>query len=1528
MAHLALSLLGSFQARIDGLPLNGFESDKARALLAYLAAEDGQPQPRETLTGLLWPDFPQENAQANLRDVISKLRKLLGDRSAAQPILLVTRETVCFNPRSDYQLDVTEFERLVDPHNRIRPQLPANPDANLPAGIQPLMAAVVLMRGPFLEGLSLPDCPEFDDWVLIKREQLNRLAMKTLREIAKGLAGLGQFEMALPYAWRQMSLEPWQEEAHQQVMRLLALNGQRSAALAHYEQCCKTLQAELGIEPGAETVALAEAIRAGDMDRIKETPVSSITPASLELVPPEPGPPPFKGLQFFDEADAGIFFGRQALTSRLVVHISEMVASCLGAEVENNECLLAVVGASGSGKSSVVRAGLVPILKRITSLEDCQHLPPGSAHWIYNILTPTAHPLESLAAGLSRDAGSAAKRLLVIDQFEELFTLCRSEDERADFLHQLMNTSVSGDVLVIIILRADFYAHCARYPRLREALSARQVFIGPMSAAELRQAIEAPARLGGWEFAPGLVDLILRDVGVREEHPPEPGALPLLEHALLETWERRRGRTLTLQGYADAGGVQGAIAHTAESVLNRLTAEQKALARRIFLRLTELGEGTQDTCRRAAISELISTEGEAPEVESLLTELADARLITLSEGVAEVAHEALIREWPSLRAWLSEDRESLRLHRRLTAAAQDWENLSRDSGVLYRGAPLAQALEWAAQPGHAVELNPLEQEFLGTSQVLAEGEARQQEDQRQRELEVARAMAENAQKLTESERKNAEVQRQAAQRLRRRAFYLAGLAVLAVVLMAAAVLIAIAANRNARQATARQNAQAALADLGTDPGKSISLALQSVQDEPSAEAYSALHRAMFANHMRSRLASNQGFIYGTAVNPAGDRLATIGIDRLLKVWQVEGSTIQQPSLLAVPDIGNNNDQMSSYYPFFSNPLQFSPDGKYLVTANHLSEIVLVDSTSGELAGRVDLAGQAMGPIYCLAFSPKSPGANRYRVAASTGYQIWIVELGGGSGRIIGSQGVNSGWGFSFAFRPDGTLITGGWDSIRNGQVKLWELATKGDSLTWHETLLAMEIGDPVFYLSLSPDGSQVAYTTSSQAHILDLGPLASGGQPVERLTIPLESEISFYATGIFYLPGGDRLARADWRGRVLIYDVKTGRPLYSPLVPEKGVMGTAAVSPVSQVFFSGHDSGEICSWDVAAPGSPEWVGIPTGAVRGGVVLSQNGADLLTWDITNAGLGQWRFTRQRIEGQQVLRLGEFKTETIPSPLDYIFSLGEGLVVLGDMASGAIRIQNALTGEKIQALLPEAGFSDIALNSDGSRIYFVYSSGMVYAWDVDTRKKVATYWVIPATAPNEPLKVNLSMDGTLLITYSEITSFVKLWDAATGQLIHEFNLEGVNACDPVLTPDNRFLITGGPNFTALVWDVATGEQVRSIQLIAPAQSIALSPDSRYLAITLCESQTYVHDFASGSLLYILPGAAIWPSVNGAGAIGPQFSPDSRHILITFPSDHTAYGFVLDRDELVRLACQRLAATTLPNEDGVIPSICKVP
>jgi transcriptional regulator with XRE-family HTH domain/energy-coupling factor transporter ATP-binding protein EcfA2 len=394
---------------------------------------------------------------------------------------------------------------------------------------------------------------------------------------------------------------------------------------------------------------------------------------------PTPGLAPYKGLLFFDESDSELFFGREVLTGQLAEHVMDLA-------LDSSMRFLAVVGASGSGKSSLVRAGLTVALKR--------------AGWNTRVFTPTVNPVRALESNLYVEPAKPAERVLIlVDQFEETFTLCRDEMERIAFIEKLLSSAQhpSRETSVVIALRADFYSHCAQYPLLRQAVAAEQEYIGQMTAEELRRAIEEPARRGGWEFEPGLVDVLLQDIGADGMGQPEPGALPLLSHALLATWERRRGRTFTLEGYHASGGVRGAIAETAESVFNdQLNQTQQELARDVFLRLTELGEGTEDTRRRAALNELVRQSVEAPQLRAVLNTLAEARLITLNEDSAEVAHEALIREWQRLHEWLTQDREGLLLHRHLTESAHAWEVRGKDPSELYRGARLAQAQEWSS----------------------------------------------------------------------------------------------------------------------------------------------------------------------------------------------------------------------------------------------------------------------------------------------------------------------------------------------------------------------------------------------------------------------------------------------------------------------------------------------------------------------------------------------------------------------------------------------------------------------------------------------------------------------------------------------------------------------------------------------------------------------------------------------------------------------------------------------------------------
>ncbi|GAA2667349.1 MULTISPECIES: XRE family transcriptional regulator [Actinosynnema] len=391
------------------------------------------------------------------------------------------------------------------------------------------------------------------------------------------------------------------------------------------------------------------------------------------VAPEEPPPveqhPPYAGLAAFQTRDSEWFFGRDQLLDDLLSRVASAPFTAL-------------FGASGAGKSSLLQAGLVARFTGSTLLT-----------------TPSA-------SGLALPEATAD--LVIIDQFEEVFTLCSDTARRAAFIAELLDAPQH----VVISVRADFYGHCAQHPDLVAALEDNQLLIGPMGTEELRQAIMQPAVKASCTVETALVSRLVADAT------GQPGVLPLLSHALLETWRRRRGATLTLAGYEAAGGVQYAIAQTAERTYTSLERQQRELARQVFLRLTALGDGTEDTKRSLPRAEL----DDDVDVDVVLDRLAHARLLTLDRDRVEIAHEALIRSWPRLRGWLAEDREGLRTLRQLTEAAATWISLHRAPDALYRGTRLDTALEWTRRP--RARTSAREREFLAASSQARDRERR------------------------------------------------------------------------------------------------------------------------------------------------------------------------------------------------------------------------------------------------------------------------------------------------------------------------------------------------------------------------------------------------------------------------------------------------------------------------------------------------------------------------------------------------------------------------------------------------------------------------------------------------------------------------------------------------------------------------------------------------------------------------------------------------------------------------------------
>jgi hypothetical protein len=458
--------------------------------------------------------------------------------------------------------------------------------------------------------------------------------------------------------------------------------------------------------------ALAEALGLGEAEEAAP---------EVAFVPPEERINPYRGLEPFEPEHAQYFFGREVLTEILVERL-------------RRERFLAVLGASGSGKSSVVRAGVLPAL--------AQGKLPGSGNWPILVIKPGQNPQEALAGALAATVSAARsvgavdfarlqqtrqeiqerllreesalhelvrevvakdaddrRVLVVVDQFEELFTLCPFE-QRQRFIDALLCAvgQPEGHTTVLLTLRADFVAQCTAYPDLSDLIASHQVWVRAMDDEGLRASIERPIWLAGMQYEPGLVPLILADVG------REPGALPLLEDALWSLFEycREGDEVIELREYREIGGVQGALAKRADDVYATLSAEEQEDTRRILLRLVEMREGQEATRRRAILDELITAPEERDPVEKVVQRLTDARLLTTTQDektgqrVVDISHEVLIRGWPRLREWLEESREDLLTYQRLREAAAEWERGERHESYLYRGARLAKVVEWRA----------------------------------------------------------------------------------------------------------------------------------------------------------------------------------------------------------------------------------------------------------------------------------------------------------------------------------------------------------------------------------------------------------------------------------------------------------------------------------------------------------------------------------------------------------------------------------------------------------------------------------------------------------------------------------------------------------------------------------------------------------------------------------------------------------------------------------------------------------------
>jgi WD40 repeat protein/tRNA A-37 threonylcarbamoyl transferase component Bud32 len=1125
---------------------------------------------------------------------------------------------------------------------------------------------------------------------------------------------------------------------------------------------------------------------------------------------------PFKGLASFESADADFFFGRERL-------IAEVIARLAGAR------FLGIVGPSGSGKSSVLRAGLVPAL--------ASGVLPGSERWRRVLIRPGARPLDELrrvfASGAedplaeALDVLTANERLfLAVDQLEEVFTTCGSEEERADFAGSLARAAADpkGRALVVVAVRADFYGRFAAYPSLAELLGANHVLVSMMQPSELRRAIELPAGRVGLRAEPELADALVDDVE------GEPGALPLLSTALLELWQKRQDNALTLAVYRESGGVHGAVARLAEGTYARIPDEHKPLVRAMMLRL--VGEGDAAVRRRAPLAELDLERNQ--EARDVLATLTESRLLTVSEGSVEVAHEALLREWPRLRGWIDEDGQGRRLRHHITQAATEWDRAGRDRGELYRGARLAAALDWSTD--HAFELNVLERVFVTESREATEEETR-------------RVRSTN----------------------RRLRGLLAGVAVLLAAAVAGGMFAAIQRGE-ARDAETAQLAQrlGAQALVEEDLDLSLLLARQAVaiDDTPQTRGY-LLATLTRTPEVTGVMHGQGGVLIAVSVSPDGKTLAVADVDVALHFFDVRTyGRIGEPlpvtarvgSLAYSPDGGTlafGGDgymrliDASTYEQLaetrvdgFVTKMAFTKDGAHLVSLVATGECgdasISVRNTTllpvGPTIEPEDFTSSYVGHLCATPFFVMTPDG-RSLVTASTAGELawWDIE----SREKIRTVDLDNGL-RALALSPDGLTAAVGIDrGIQLIDVRTGAARTASGALA----------GAPSWLL-FSPDGQTIVSTSLDPTVVL-----------WDTETVTVRKTLRGHSRAVWqpvFSPDGETLYTASSDGTAIAWDVGgdrgLGRPFtfthdraFDPIFDRH----PGRFSPDGQLIAVGLKEEGIGLWDatdLTPTGAPL---TDTGGEVKALAFSPDGKTLVA--VTTSGMA----TVWEMDSRSLLQ-GPFAVDSLPV-LGVSFS-ADG-TMFATAAGGGVKLWSVASGAALGSVGDGSSAGDVAFSPTGSLVALVREGwdpktfsfrggGNAEIWDVALRSPIATLQIDPAGQGG--YAIAFSPDGLTLAT-GGIDPLVHVWDVRTGELIRELDQGAAGAETLKFSPGGRILAVSGFEPIASLWDVASGTQIGpGLTAGSRRAMLDLSPDGRRLLMTLGNGQGAVWDIDPESWL----------------------------------------------------------------------------
>ncbi|MFO7661096.1 MAG: protein kinase, partial [Chloroflexota bacterium] len=1210
---------------------------------------------------------------------------------------------------------------------------------------------------------------------------------------------------------------------------------------------------------------------------------------------------PYKGLRAFQESDTATFFGRDALVARLVRRLDRSDGI--------DSRFLAVVGPSGSGKSSIVKAGLLPALRAGAAgdreVPDDQGV-AGSENWFIVEMTPGRRPMQELETALLRvavdppaslleplehdtrglirvlerilplevTAAGPPQLLLVIDQFEELFTLTEDDEARQHFIESLLAALAEHDsrIRVVVTLRADFYDRPLQIVGLGELLRQNTEVVLPLAPAELEETITRPAALAGVRLEPGLLTAITADVT------DQPGTLPLMQYALTELFEQRTNATMTNKAYRAIGGVSGALGRRAGEIYKRLNAAGQVAARQIFLRLVTLGEGVEDTRRRALRAELEALEIPGADVGMIINTFGQYRLLSFDRDPAtrgptvEVAHEALLREWDELGGWLDECRADVRMQRLLASEAVAWQAAGQDDSYLLHGGRLEQFDGWVETSG--ISLTGQEQAYLSASLAARDQRRADEEARRRRELDTARQLAE-----TEGQR--AEEQTAAAALLRRRAALLAVALAVAGLLAVAAVLFARSSGQNAAIAATRaaeSNANAALAvDNANLAGTRQAEAVIEANQRATAEAEANVQRD-------TALVSERAALESYSLSLAANARQALAADnqQLALLLALAANQIEDPPLEAWRTLLDVAYAPGAIRTFITgspvNTVDLSPDGRTMLTGTEDGHIRLWDFATGEVLH--DLRGHG-DAVNAVAFSPD--GRQALSGSRDKSIRLWDLSSGDLLQTLTGHMNEVS----AVAFLPDGRYALSGEDSgSLPGEMIVWDLRT-GEPIRRFGADLSGEI-EGVQSIAISPDGRTVVAGLGRRIPTQDKNSIGLWDITTGELIEFLEGT-ELTVNNIRFSPDGNLVVAAADDGAVYTWELTTGQ-LRQRLDGHEGIASAVAISPDGTTALSGAMDGSMIWWDLRTGEIIDRFRDHSGGIGAiefvdaaqAVSASADGT-LRLWDLAgrwqlarwgeSSDIGdctvdlQWGFRKVSASAGSTEGSGSCITDLEISP-DGRYALSAATLGTGD---NNLTLWDYAEGRPVRTIAGiERPVVDIAFTPDSKHALTSLDNEFAVLWDLETGQEIGRL-VGHNGAVNG---VDISSDGRFALTAS-LDSHLIYWNLETGEMLRRMTgyVMARGSQDVKFLPGDRLAISSGWDGTMILWDLTTGEQIHRLTGLDGGKGghlldtdfdtiifeMSISPNGRQVLSAGDDESLVLWDLATGQSLRRLTGHA---------------------------------------------------------------------